>query len=141
MSQATPREEPSTTAEVRNSKTLWFGMFASPVIWSVYLVTGYALAEAGCMTNFLNFTIFGATALLVVLMALSALAVGGILWNAWWSYRSWRHYAALNPEEPHPLQAYDRDEFLALSGLLLSGIFLFLVIINVYPLLILRLCV
>ncbi|RPJ47356.1 MAG: hypothetical protein EHM21_08215 [Chloroflexi bacterium] len=136
-----PAEGAAATAEVRSSKTLWFGMFASPVIWSIYLVVGYALAEAACMTGLLTFEWFGVSALLVVLLALSVLTVGGILWNAWWSHRSWRHYAAQNPEEEHPLQAYDRDEFLALSGLLLSGIFLFLVLINVYPLLTLRLCV
>jgi hypothetical protein len=135
------REDTSAALDIRSSKTLWFGMFASPVIWSVYLLVGYSLAEASCRTSLLRFQILGTDALLVVLIALSALAVTGVVWNAWWSYRSWRHYAMLNPEEDFSLQAFDRDEFLALSGLLLSGIFLFLVLINIYPFLTLKLCV
>jgi len=133
--------EPSATAEVRSSKTLWFGMFASPVFWSLHLLIGYAVSEAACMTNLLGFHILGINALLVFLVAITLLAMGGIAWNGWWSYRSWRHYARQNPEEKFPLQAYDRDEFLALSGLLLSGIFFFLLSINMYPFLVLRLCV
>ena len=133
--------EPSATLEVRNAKTLWFGMFASPVIWSVHLLIGYMVAEAACMTNMLAFNIMGVSALLVFLVALTLLAMGGIAWNAWWSYRSWRYYASLSPEEEFPLQAYDRDEFLALSGLLLSGIFFFLLLINLYPFFVLRPCV
>lgn len=133
--------EPSATTEVRTSKTLWFGMFASPVIWSAYLLIGYFISEAACMTNMLAFRVLGVSALLVFLVAITLLAMGGILWNGWWSYRSWRHYAAENPEEPYPLQAFDRDEFLALSGLLLSAIFFFLLLINLYPFFVLRPCV
>jgi len=133
--------EPSAAAEVRSSKTLWFGMFASPVFWSLHLLIGYSVSEAACMTNLLGFPIFGISALLVFLVALTLLAMVGIAWNAWWSFRSWRFYARQNPEEEFPLQAYDRDEFLALSGLLLSGIFFFLLLINLYPILVLRPCV
>jgi hypothetical protein len=133
--------EPSATVEVRNSKTLWYGMFASPVIWSLHLLIGYMISEAACMTNLLGFRILGLGALLVVLVGLTLLAMGGIIWNAWWSFRSWRYYASLDPSEEFPLQAYDRDEFLALSGLLLSGIFFFSLLINMYPFLVLRPCV
>ena len=133
--------EPSATTEVRSSKTLWFGMFASPAIWTLHLLIGYSVSEAACMTTLLRFNILDVNALLVFLVALTLLAMGGIIWNAWWSYHSWRHYAAQNPEEPFPLQAFDRDEFLSLSGLLLSGIFFFLLLINLYPILVLRPCV
>lgn len=133
--------EPSAAVEVRTSKTLWFGMFASPIIWSLHLLIGYSVAEAACMTNMFDFTVLGVGGLLAFLIALTVLALGGIIWNAWWSYRSWRHYQALSPEEEFPLQAFDRDEFLALSGLLLSGIFFFLLLINLYPFLVLRPCV
>lgn len=132
--------EPSATTEVRNSKTLWYGMFASPIIWSVHFLVGYAVAEAACATNFLRFRILGQYALVVFLVAFTILAMGGIVWNAWWSYRSWRFYAAQSPEEPFPLQAFDRDEFLALSGLLLSGIFFLTLLLNIYPFFVLRPC-
>lgn len=133
--------EPRAAGEVRNSKTLWFGMFGSPVIWSIHLILGYTFSEAACTAGLLNFTIAGADGVMLVLILWTLLAMAGILWNGWWSYRSWRHYAALNPEEEHPLQAFDRDEFLALSGLLLSGIFFLLLLINLYPFFVLRPCV
>lgn len=133
-------ELPAAT-EVRSAKTLWFGMFFSPAVWSLHLLIGYMVSEAACMTNLLDFRVLGVGALLVFLLALTLLAMGAMAWNAWWSYRSWRYYASLDPSEEFPLQAYDRDEFLALSGLLLSGMFLFLLAINVYPFLVLRPCV
>ena len=133
--------EPSATAEVRSAKTLWFGMFASPVFWSLHLVIGSFLSEAACYTNFLGFRILGMGALTFILIVLTILAMGAVIWNGWWSYRSWRHYQRENPEEEFPLQAYDRDEFLALSGFLLSGIFFLLLLINLYPFLVLRPCV
>jgi hypothetical protein len=133
--------ERSAISEVRNAKTLWFGMFASPIIWTLHLLIGYMLSEAACMTGFLDFRIFGQEALVVILVALTLLALGGVVWNGWWSHRSWRYYQKLDPVEEFPLQAYDRDEFLALSGLLLSGIFFLLLLINLYPFLVLRPCV
>lgn len=133
--------EPAAAPEVRTSKTLWYGLFASPVIWSAHMLIGYFVSEAACMTSMLGFRIGGVSALLVFLVAITVLAMGGIIWNGLWSYRSWRHYAAENPEEPYPLQAFDRDEFLALSGLLLSAIFFLILLINLYPFFILRPCV
>lgn len=133
--------EPSAAVEIRASKTLWYGMFASPVIWSVHTLIGYFVSEAACMTQMLAFRVAGVSALLVFLVVLTLAAMGGVVWNGWWSYRSWRHYAQESRDESFPLQAFDRDEFLALSGLLLSGLFFFLLLINLYPFLILRPCV
>ena len=70
--------EPSATAEVRTAKVLWYGMFASPVIWSAHMLTGYFVSEAACMTQMLGFTIWGISALLVFLVAITLLAMGGI---------------------------------------------------------------
>jgi hypothetical protein len=116
-------------------------MFGSPVIWSIHLIVGYSVSEAACMTNILRFRILGQDALVVTLVAWTLLMMGAIVWNGWWSYRSWRFYQKESPEEEFPLQAYDRDEFLALAGLLLSGIFFFLLLINLYPIVVLTPCV
>lgn len=134
-------EEISSTAEVRSSKTLWYGMFFSPVVWSLHFLIGYFLSEAACMTNFLGFRIVGMGALFFILVVLTIIAMAAIGWNAWWSYRSWQHYAALDPDEEFPLQAYDRDEFLALGGLLLSGLTFLGLVLTLYPILVLRPCV
>ena len=124
----------------RDSRALWLGLFFSPVVWSLYHVIGYALVEAACHTNFLGFQIAGISALLFFELLLTAITLIIIGWNAGWSYRSWRHYAAENPEEEFPLQAYDRDEFMALSGLLLSGTFILLLLLTAYPFFVLNPC-
>ncbi len=124
----------------RNSRTLWLGLFFSPVVWSIFHVTGYLISEAACRTSFLQFQVGGMSALMLALLALTALTLALLVWNGWWSYRSWRHYAAESPEEEYPLQAYDRDEFMALSGLLLSGLFILLVLLTAYPFFVLNAC-
>lgn len=134
------QEEHTASIEIRSSKTLWFGLFASPIIWSIHFMLGYLLIEAACGTQLLGFRILGVGAWFFFEILLTLFAIAGVIWNAWWSYRSWRYYASLNPEEEFPLQAYDRDEFLALSGLLLSGIILLLLLYNLYPFLTLRPC-
>lgn len=124
----------------RSSKALWLGLFFSPVVWSVYHLIGYALVEAACLTALPRLTLAGLPALQVVLVVLAILATAAIVWNFFWSYRSWRHYAAQSPEEEHPLQAYDRDEFMALSGVLLSGLFFLLILMSAYPFFVLNPC-
>jgi hypothetical protein len=124
----------------RDSRALWLGIFFSPVVWSIYHVVGYALVEAACETTFLGFDIAGVSALLVVELALTVIVLLIMGWNAVWSYRSWRHYAAEDPAEEFPLQAYDRDEFMALSGLLLSATFILTILLTAYPFFVLNPC-
>lgn len=124
----------------RGSRALWLGMFFSPVVWSLYHVIGYALVEASCQTRLLGFEIAGVSGLLFALIILTVIALAAVIWNAWWSYHSWRHFAAEDPAEEFPLQAYDRDEFLALSGLLLSGMFILLFLLTAYPFFVLNPC-
>lgn len=124
----------------RGSRTLWLGMFFSPVVWSIYHLTGYFLVEASCMTTLFGFRVGGISGLLLALIVLTVVALAAMIWNAWWSYRSWRHFAALSPDEEFPLQAYDRDEFMALSGLLLSGTFILLILLTAYPFFVLEPC-
>ncbi len=132
--------EDSPGQSFRGSRTLWLGLFFSPVVWSIYHLVGYFLVEAACMTTLLGFDLGGISALLLVLIVLTVIALAAMIWNAWWSYRSWRYFAAVNPEEEFPLQAYDRDEFLALSGLLLSGTFILLILLTAYPFFVLDPC-
>lgn len=124
----------------RGSRTLWLGLFFSPVIWAIFHLAGYMISEAGCRTAFLSSRLGGISAMMLALLVLTGIALVAILWNGWWSYRSWRYYAEKSPEEQYPLQASDRDEFLALSGLLLSGLFSLLVLLTAYPFFVLNAC-
>ncbi|HZW02952.1 MAG TPA: hypothetical protein VFF68_03425 [Anaerolineaceae bacterium] len=114
----------------------WVGVLASPVIWTLHLLIGYAVAEAGCFTG-----VFGSeTTLRGVLIWLTALGLVGIVFNVVWGYARWRQFRHGSSSVGEDLRAFDRSAFMALAGLLLSVLFGALLLINLYPFLVLTAC-
>jgi formate hydrogenlyase subunit 3/multisubunit Na+/H+ antiporter MnhD subunit len=88
--------------------TLWFGVFGAAVAWSLQELVGYAVVARSCLPRAAGEGPAGA------LGATTALSVGLLLVGAaagLVAYRTWRRTA---PGRPH---------FMALSGVLVSGLF------------------
>jgi Co/Zn/Cd efflux system component len=119
------------TAEHRVAfAALWFGLFGAPVIWSIQLMLNYALVAHACYpaSEPLSAPVFGglrATVLAASAVALViALAAGATAWRSWRATR----------------QEHHRTRFMALAGMLVSGLFLLGVIMNSIPLFIMQPC-
>ena len=121
---------------------LWFGLFGAPVVWSIQLMLNYGLVAYSCFPGSEPRTtpLFGGLRITVLVAGVVALAIAlaaGI--TAWRSWRATRH------EHPGSHEALlevgeGRTRFMALAGMLVSGLFVLGVIMNAIPLFIMPLC-
>ncbi len=119
---------------------LWFGLFAAPTVWSLQLLLLYPVVAHACFPRDRPLSVpllSTPVVLLVSVVALAVAAAAGLI-----ALRSWRstraeHHAG---EEHLPETGEGRSRFMALGGMLLSGLFLFGIVMNGLPFLLLRPC-
>lgn len=104
--------------------SLSFSFFAGPAAWALQLLIGYGLLAHACMagTKLWIFLVNGAAVVIVFIAAVLA-------------YRNWRGYA--NSRDPGSgsmifdiESSISRQEFIAISGALLSSVFLLLILVT-----------
>lgn len=123
-----------TTRFRENVRGLWLGLLAGPVIYALYFMVGYLLAEAICQTGFLNFEVSGVSMLLWLVEGLTVLCSGLTLTAAWYSYRIWRRQ---RNERTHAGGALP---FMGFGGLLLGLLFTLLIAVTGLSFFFIRLC-
>ena len=120
---------------------LWFGLFAAPAVWSLQLLLLYPVVAHACFPRDRPLSVpvrsTDPVVLLVSVVALAVAAAAGLI-----ALRSWRttraeHHAG---EELLLETGEGRSRFMALGGMLLSGLFLFGIVLNGLPFLLLRPC-
>jgi hypothetical protein len=113
---------------VVSSGALWFGLFGAPAAWSLQLMVNYALTAHGCFPAAAPRAAptFGGLWMVVLIISVAALglavAAGATAW------RSWR-----TTSTEHPGGHEQRTRFMALAGMLLSGLFLIGVVMAGIP--------
>ena len=121
---------------------LWFGLFGGPASWSIQLLVNYSLAAHFCYPRNvpLSTPTFGGlwmTLIAVsVLMSLTALAAGAAAASIWRKTRegtSGTHESVMGSDAA-------RVRFMAYAGMLVSGLFLFAVLMSAFPLFIVPVC-
>ena len=117
---------------------LWFGVGLGVVIWAVHLVIVYAIQTLSCNWGFLQFNILGMNAMRFVLLMVTVLAAIGIITGGSISYKNYRKL----DEEERVNEGWriERIRFMAISGALLSGLFLLSMLFAALPILYLRPC-
>lgn len=131
-----------TETMVRGSQrlwSLWFGLVGGPIIYSVYFLAVYWLAEAACMADLLRYRLLGLEAISfwVLLLTLVAAALTG--YGTWLAHHIWR--ATRNPvEQGGGQEQRSYQPFMAFIGLWLSGLFTVVILLTGLPALFLVLC-
>lgn len=97
---------------------LWFGALAGAIAWSLHLLVAYALVGVACATG------LGILIDLTTLVTALVTVAGGVA-----ASRNWRR-----PE------IGDGGRLLAVGGMLLNGMFLFAILVEGYPNLVLGPC-
>lgn len=114
------------------SLALWIGLLAGPVVWLSLLQTNYILAYVACQARHTWFMHL-ATAVAVVLVA----AAGFGAWRA-------ADGSIMTAEErTHPLSGdthRQRARWMSLSGVVLSGWFILVILAMEVPIIVLREC-
>ncbi len=121
----------STSAQRRS---LAIAALAGPLAWSTYFLVGYSLAEAACRLPLLTRTLFGLAPVAFAVVALTAATTIIALYAGWLAYAHWRRLSRPAGQDA------DTDRFLAVSGILLNGLFAFVTIATGVPALVLSPC-
>lgn len=131
-----------------NTRLLWRGLLAGPLIYALYFITVYLLAEAACHAGFLSGTVGGLPLLSVTILIITLAAALCTLVNGLSNYRRWRQrqqrpaprsrtiseveYATANPESS--------VLFMAFGGMLLSLLFTVMILCTGVPVVTLQAC-
>jgi len=133
---------PAPARQLVSLRALWFGLFGAAAAWSVQELVSFALVSHSCYPDWRPRaapTIAGTwTIVLVVGLAMLALGVAAAA-TAWRSSR--------RSEEPgggrlaHQLEVGERRvHFMATSGLVVSGLLLFTILLNLVVLFMAPIC-
>jgi hypothetical protein len=130
------------TPPAKSSKlgALWFGLLAGPIIWSVYFMVGYGLVEFVCKLGLLGFNLLGLSAVSVIITGLTLVALLATLYGGFLAYRKWQQLKRDEADQVNRGRAEESRVFMALAGVLLSGLFALLILLTGLPALVLRPC-
>ena len=121
---------------------LWFGLFGAPLAWSIQELAGYALIAHACYPAWQPRAALpaGGVWTLALAVSLTMLLVG--LAGGFTAYRSWRRtrHEHASPEAHQLEVGEDRARFMAISGIIVSAIFLFNLLMNAVTLFVVPAC-
>lgn len=108
---------------------IWFAGLGGAIAWTLHLLIAYAIAEFGCVGGLGHRSFLGITAVswmaivLSVVMAAVALAATAVAWRMGRSF----------PPAPADGDFEDAGAFMSYAGLLTSGIFALIIIVESIP--------
>lgn len=112
-----------------SSLRLWFGFLAGPLGWTAHLLLSYPLVPLVCASG-LEIILY-----LVSLVTMAVIVVGGFV-----TWRIWQRARKDVPRDDDD-RAVIRTRFMALTGLLMNGLFLFVTAVESLPILLQDPCV
>ena len=131
-----------------DTRTLWRGLLAGPILYALYFITVYLLAEAACHAGLLAGALGGLPLISVTVLVITLAAALCTLLNGLSNYRRWRmrqrqpanqqpamsevEYATANPETA--------VNFMVFGGLLLSVLFTVMILFTGLPIFTLETC-
>jgi hypothetical protein len=124
--------ESSPPREQRGRRmALWFGLFGAPALWSVQLMSGFAVSAHGCFPQSVPLTsatvgVRAIVTLISVVAAAGAVAAGLIAHASWQGARD----AASGSERAKLDGRQERIRFMALGGMMMSALFLFAILLS-----------
>jgi hypothetical protein len=121
-----------------NVRRFWFGIAAPTVAWASHLVIAYGFQSVACQWGFLQFNLLGIPAITMVLLVLTLLAGVVVVSGGLILYRIHRD---LSSRETAPQEdPSGRVRFMARAGSWLSGLYLFALVMIIFPILFLEQC-
>lgn len=98
---------------------LWFGLLGGVIVWVFHLLVSYAFVPVACNTG-LDSILYG-TAVATLSTAIASVLVAGRTWR--------RTHNAVNDGHIEIQRSY----FLGVAGIILSGFFVFVIIVQSLP--------
>ena len=111
---------------------LWFGLFGAPVAWSIQELVSFAVVSHSCFPFWQPLTLprIAGTWTIALVVSLLTLALGAAAGATAW--RSWRRTGSRQGEhaERQAEVGEGRARFMALSGLIVSGMVIYNMVLN-----------
>lgn len=105
--------------------SLWIGMLGGATAWAIHLVVAYALVPLAC-----------ARGLDILLYATIPTTIGLAGVSVWLAWRGWdRSNGDVDHDDRDEFLTLNRVRFMAISGILMSGFFLIVIIAQSVPIL------
>jgi hypothetical protein len=114
-------------AEAQSTLPLWFSLLAGPLAWTAHLLLSYALVAVACAT--------GQT---IILHAVTALTLAPTAWAGVVGYRAWKEHR--NGERGGSRSGAGYRPFMALSGVLSSALFFYVILLEGLPVVLVSPC-
>lgn len=125
--------EPTAGPEGVNRFLLWFGVLGGAVAWTAHLLLAYAIAEFGCVSPFGQLRWMGITAVAWSVIAVSLLTLLVAVAATWVSQRSARRLVGSSTAADY--ESADPRVFMARTGRITSGLFVFIILVQTLPVL------
>ena len=126
------RAEPAPARHRVAQAALWFGLFGAALAWSIQELAGYAIISHACYPSWEPRLSPAASGVWTTTLVLSLIMVALGLAGGATAYRSWRRTRQPDSgaERRQLEHGEDRTRFMALSGMIVSGIVLFNLVMN-----------
>jgi hypothetical protein len=127
--------EAISRAEGRGSAALWFGVLAAPIAWVLHMVIGYSLEEwfACSPSSITSGEVLGLgvrSVAVLITVVFGAIAVVALL-------VSWRCFRRVPADDA---ETSGRARWMAIVGLMNSGLYLLIILGGIGPALLLEVC-
>lgn len=120
-------------------RRMWLILLGPPLLWSVRFMAVYVLVEVACRTGFLGFSLLGLAGVAVVNLGLGLLTIAVTAWLTSMAYGLWR--GAPEGDERELDMAEGRRRTLALAGLGVGLLMIFVTVLEVLPVFFIAPCV
>lgn len=139
MTEAAPPHRARHTAPAAEQRRMWLILLGPPLLWSVRFMAVYVLVEVACRTGFLGFSLLGLAAISLVNLGLGLLTIAVTAWISWMAYGLWRRAPA--GDEAELDVAEGRRRTMALAGLGIGLLMIFVTVLEVLPVFFIAPCV
>lgn len=123
----------SNEATMVTDLQLWFGVMGGAIAWLFHLLLSYGISEFGCVSGFRERQLLGITGVAWLEIAVTVLSLALALGATLVAHRSKRQFARLI--DSARLEANDPRVFMARSGVMASGLFVFIILVQALPVL------
>lgn len=131
MSETAPPRHAQYAAPASEQRLMWLILLGPPLLWSVRFMVVYVLVEVACRTGFLSFSLLGLAGVSVANLGLGLLTVAVTAWITWKAYGLWRRAPA--GDEVDLDVSEGRRRTLALAGLGIGLLMIFVTVLEVLP--------
>lgn len=125
----------------RGRRFLWYIVLSGPVIYTVYFIAAWAVAEYSCLGNGLTFSLGGMNGVSLVVLALTLVTLVALLASTALAWRAWRRRRdQADADHSEYDNSVGTEAAMAFVGLLLNTFFVVVTLMTGIPSLVLVAC-